>query len=64
MLPSMPILFTRDSQDAFGNKIEPSTSFLNKNVKPVVQSEVSQNGCYLSIFLFEITNICSNIYRY
>ncbi|XP_045452467.1 uncharacterized protein LOC123661555 [Melitaea cinxia] len=39
MLPSMPILFTRDSQDAFGNKIEPSKSFLNKNVKPVVQLE-------------------------
>lgn len=34
MLPSMPILFTRDSQDAFGNKIEPSTSFFNPNYPP------------------------------
>ncbi|XP_075981471.1 uncharacterized protein LOC142980072 [Anticarsia gemmatalis] len=34
MLPSMPILFTRDSQDAFGNKIEPSTSFFNQNCAP------------------------------
>lgn len=31
MLPSMPVLFTRDSQDAFGNKIQPSTSFFNQN---------------------------------
>lgn len=30
----MPILFTRDSQDAFGNKIEPSTSFFNQNFPP------------------------------
>lgn len=52
MLPSMPILFTRDSQDAFGNKIEPSKSFLNKNVKPVVQLEVSQNACYFIHFSF------------
>ncbi|CAG9563825.1 unnamed protein product [Danaus chrysippus] len=42
MLPSMPILFTRDSQDAFGNKIEPSTSCFNQNNKenPIFQSEV------------------------
>ncbi|XP_049876937.1 uncharacterized protein LOC126374366 [Pectinophora gossypiella] len=41
MLPSMPILFTRDSQDAFGNKIEPSTSFFNQNPleKPVINTE-------------------------
>ncbi|XP_059059657.1 uncharacterized protein LOC131852924 [Achroia grisella] len=41
MLPSMPILFTRDSQDAFGNKIEPSTSFFNQNSlpKPVINPE-------------------------
>ncbi|PZC83082.1 uncharacterized protein LOC110371282 [Helicoverpa armigera] len=41
MLPSMPILFTRDSQDAFGNKIEPSTSFFNPNSfpKPIIQPE-------------------------
>ncbi|CAG5029871.1 unnamed protein product [Parnassius apollo] len=31
MLPSMPILFTRESQDAFGNKIEPSTSYFTQN---------------------------------
>ncbi|CAB3242369.1 unnamed protein product [Arctia plantaginis] len=34
MLPSMPILFNRDSQDAFGNKIEPSTSFFNASFTP------------------------------
>ncbi|XP_063830824.1 uncharacterized protein LOC135080077 [Ostrinia nubilalis] len=41
MLPSMPILFTRESQDAFGNKIEPSTSFFNPNtfIKPAIQPE-------------------------
>ncbi|KAI5642936.1 hypothetical protein NE865_04975 [Phthorimaea operculella] len=41
MLPSMPILFTRDSQDAFGNKIEPSTSFFSQNPfeKPVIKPE-------------------------
>ncbi|XP_026495466.1 uncharacterized protein LOC113400197 [Vanessa tameamea] len=41
MLPSMPILFTRDSQDAFGNKIEPSTSYFNKSIQaqPIVQLE-------------------------
>ncbi|KAM3956688.1 uncharacterized protein ACR2FA_009339 [Aphomia sociella] len=41
MLPSMPILFTRDSQDAFGNKIEPSTSFFNQKPlsKPVINPE-------------------------
>lgn len=41
MLPSMPILFTRESQDAFGNKIEPSTSFFNQNnfPKPIIQPE-------------------------
>ncbi|CAH0713154.1 unnamed protein product, partial [Brenthis ino] len=40
MLPSMPILFTRESQDAFGNKIEPSTSYFNKNneIQPILQS--------------------------
>ncbi|XP_068620430.1 muscle M-line assembly protein unc-89-like [Battus philenor] len=31
MLPSMPILFARESQDAFGNKIEPSTSCFGQN---------------------------------
>ncbi|XP_037962305.2 uncharacterized protein LOC105391412 [Plutella xylostella] len=37
MLPSMPVLFARDSQDAFGNKIEPSTSFFGQNIlsKPI-----------------------------
>ncbi|KAL0820203.1 hypothetical protein ABMA28_006127 [Loxostege sticticalis] len=41
MLPSMPILFTRESQDAFGNKIEPSTSFFSQNtfIKPAIQPE-------------------------
>ncbi|XP_039759520.1 uncharacterized protein LOC120633383 [Pararge aegeria] len=41
MLPSMPILFTRDSQDAFGNRIVPSTSYLNQNnqTNTIVQSE-------------------------
>ncbi|XP_026763201.2 uncharacterized protein LOC113521748 [Galleria mellonella] len=41
MLPSMPILYTRESQDAFGNKIEPSTSFFNQNSvsKPVIYPE-------------------------
>ncbi|KAJ8717403.1 hypothetical protein PYW08_005802 [Mythimna loreyi] len=41
MLPSMPILFSRESQDAFGNKIEPSTSFFNPNSfpKPVIKAE-------------------------
>ncbi|XP_023951253.2 uncharacterized protein LOC112055400 [Bicyclus anynana] len=41
MLPSMPILFTRDSQDAFGNKIVPSTSYLNQNseTNTIVQSQ-------------------------
>ncbi|KAJ2948350.1 hypothetical protein O0L34_g7589 [Tuta absoluta] len=41
MLPSMPILFTRDSQDAFGNKIEPSTSIFSQNPfeKPVIKPE-------------------------
>ncbi|CAH2042607.1 unnamed protein product, partial [Iphiclides podalirius] len=34
MLPSMPILFTRESQDAFGNKIEPSTSFFGQSSVP------------------------------
>lgn len=38
MLPSMPILFNRESQDAFGNKIEPSTSFFRQYLssKPVI----------------------------
>ncbi|XP_041984763.1 uncharacterized protein LOC121737220 [Aricia agestis] len=41
MLPSMPILFTRESQDAFGNKIEPSTSFFNptSTAKPAIAIE-------------------------
>lgn len=44
MLPSMPILFTRESQDAFGNKIEPSTSFFSQNSAPKcdINPEVSQ----------------------
>lgn len=44
MLPSMPILFTRESQDAFGNKIEPSTSYFNQTneIQPILQSVVSQ----------------------
>lgn len=44
MLPSMPILFSRESQDAFGNKIEPSTSFFNPNSfpKPVINPKVGQ----------------------
>ncbi|XP_072942546.1 uncharacterized protein [Epargyreus clarus] len=43
MLPSMPILFTRESQDAFGNKIEPSTSFFNPNSvsKPAIKTETT-----------------------
>ncbi|KAJ0173985.1 hypothetical protein K1T71_010131 [Dendrolimus kikuchii] len=41
MLPSMPLLFNRESQDAFGNKIEPSTSFFSQNSssKPVIKPE-------------------------
>ncbi|XP_026743847.1 uncharacterized protein LOC113505377 [Trichoplusia ni] len=41
MLPSMPVLFTRESQDAFGNKIEPSTSFFSQNSfsKPIIKPE-------------------------
>ncbi|XP_053614298.1 uncharacterized protein LOC128677456 [Plodia interpunctella] len=41
MLPSMPILFTRDSQDAFGNKLEPSTSFFSQHslAKPLINPE-------------------------
>ncbi|CAG4947800.1 unnamed protein product [Colias eurytheme] len=31
MLPSMPILFSRESQDAFGNKIESSKTLLTTN---------------------------------
>ncbi|XP_013162595.1 PREDICTED: uncharacterized protein LOC106114065 [Papilio xuthus] len=31
MLPSMPILFTRESRDGFGNKIEPSNCFFNQS---------------------------------
>lgn len=44
MLPSMPILFTRESQDAFGNKTQPSTSFfsqIDKN-QPIIRTTVSQ----------------------
>lgn len=46
MLPSMPILFSKESQDAFGNKIEPSTSFFSQNSapkppKPIINPEVS-----------------------
>ncbi|XP_047510168.1 uncharacterized protein LOC125053033 [Pieris napi] len=32
MLPSMPVLFSRESQDAFGNKLEPTTTFLPQNI--------------------------------
>ncbi|CAG9795560.1 unnamed protein product [Diatraea saccharalis] len=41
MLPSMPVLFSRESQDAFGNKIEPSTSFFSANLisKPPIKPE-------------------------
>ncbi|XP_013193504.1 uncharacterized protein LOC106137250 [Amyelois transitella] len=41
MLPSMPILFSRESQDAFGNKLEPSTSFFSQHslAKPVINPE-------------------------
>ncbi|KOB78610.1 Uncharacterized protein OBRU01_01517, partial [Operophtera brumata] len=40
MLPSMPILFSKESQDAFGNKIEPSTSFLSQNSDPLIPKPV------------------------
>ncbi|XP_034835570.1 uncharacterized protein [Maniola hyperantus] len=45
MLPSMPILFTRESQDAFGNKIVPSTSYLNQNIQTntIIQLEAPQS---------------------
>ncbi|XP_063540821.1 uncharacterized protein LOC134749730 [Cydia strobilella] len=36
MLPSMPILFTRDSQDAFGNKIVPGTSSSKQDFAPKI----------------------------
>lgn len=60
MLPSMPILFTRESQDAFGNKIVPSTSYLHLNnpLNTIVQDEVSQQSCNLVTFCeFYIINL-------
>lgn len=44
MLPSMPILFARDSQDAFGNKVEPSTSYFNRETicKDTVSRQVEE----------------------
>ncbi|CAH0401420.1 unnamed protein product [Chilo suppressalis] len=47
MLPSMPVLFSRDSEDAFGNKIEPSTSFFNANwvAKPAIKPEPPPLPC-------------------
>ncbi|XP_013137032.1 PREDICTED: uncharacterized protein LOC106102166 [Papilio polytes] len=52
MLPSMPILFTRESRDGFGNKIEPSNCFFGQSsvsktaivpevpVQKIIQKEV------------------------
>lgn len=61
MLPSMPILFTRESRDGFGNKIEPSNCFFGQSSvsKTAIIPEVSQ-----SVLLFYITvlHFTNNIY--
>ncbi|CAK1553028.1 unnamed protein product [Leptosia nina] len=48
MLPSMPILFSRESQDAFGNKIERTTPFLTQNIVPKTSSKQEAESLIIS----------------